>query len=80
MKQVLHHMTVKYVRDGHVVCSGWFPAAETRDRITGAKHPPALHNLLEPVIHLTDLDTPHEVKVGDLIIRYDDGSHEHKPK
>lgn len=37
------------------------------------------HDLLQPVVHVGDLNTAHPVEPGDIVRRFDDGSCDHIP-
>lgn len=74
-----HRMTIIRIPDGGgaVVCQGEFAAADGK----------GTHALLNPVLRDAEIARiPAEpgrfvpFQVGDIVLRYDDGSHEHVPQ
>lgn len=68
-RKIQYRMRISEVADGYVICDGSFPTADGK----------GTHQLLYAVVHLVDLKPAAKPKVGDTVIRYDDGVHEHQP-
>ena len=68
--QVTHLLTVVRAHEDRVVCSGIFETADKK----------ATHSLLHPVIFHSAIEAKGPIKEGDALLRYDDGTHEHRPK
>ena len=70
MRQIVNHLTILHRLDGRVICTGVF---KTHD---GA----GTHSSVTPCLLDGEIEFTEPMKVGYTILRYDDGTHEHKPK
>jgi hypothetical protein len=71
-RTLTHRLTVESVHPGRIICSGTFTTADGK----------GTHQLLRPVLHLDTVEQEllAQIMPGDVILRYDDGSHVHEPQ
>ncbi len=72
MRKITHHLLIVEAHADRVVLSGAFPTADGK----------GVHSLLRPTLLHGEIerDPTIPLMVGDIVVRYDDGSHEHRPK
>ena len=72
MRKITHHLTIAEAHADRVVLRGTFATADGK----------GTHSLLRPVLLHGEIERDPTVPlmVGDVVVRYDDGTHEHRPK